>query len=432
MRFLPRTRSFAIGAAPQLLTGLVALACVAACSSTDGPPPPTQAQPSNGAPPIKDDLNDGEPTIVDEPGEGNSGTGTNPGGGSTVLNLGTETLCDNNDDNGNGIIDDVDVGKDGLCDCISIGFFGEIASDAGAATLSFEGWLTERSGQIPIKHLAATDTLTAEWLSSLQVLIVGGMQARAAQGQSPAFSAAEVAAFDDWIQNRGGGAITLSGYTANISDALPTSELLQHTGLSYDTTSVSGAGVISEGAPPVWLTNITAPTHPSVEGVNQVGVYYGYPVAGDGVAILSGEGYVLAMAKEWGNGRVFAFADEWITQDATWQGLANGQQAPCQQQCNEQANSCRIATEHCTTCEMQPCSDPNDTDLETCSKGCQQGCEFETALCATNTALCDSCSADVLAREEATPRFWLNTIRWLTPANECKVEIPPRVTIRVK
>lgn len=420
------------------LTGLlggVALVAVSNCSSSgpEGPttgfgdPPPGQ-NPGNNAPPSDTDLIGGD--ILPVPG-GNNPPGS-PGSTPTVPGLGGETLCDGKDDNGNGIIDDVDVGMDGLCDCIRIGFFGEVASDAGTATDSFEAWLTARSGQIPIQHLAATDTLTTQWLSSLQVLIVGGLKDRRARaGNNPAFTAEEIAAFDDWIQNKGGGVITLSGYTANLDDARPVSELLQNTGLSYDLASVTGPGVIDLNGPPVWLTGITTPTHPIVDGVKEIGVYYGYPVVGDGTTILSAEGYVLGMAKELGLGRVFAFADEWITQDATWAGLRNGQQNPCQQPCNEQANICRIATEQCTQCEAQPCSDPNDTDPQTCTKGCQGSCASETQRCETNTQLCKTCSDEVIDREEATPRLWLNTIRWLTPANECKVEIPPRGGVRV-
>jgi hypothetical protein len=409
------------------------LTVLASCSAGETAPPPraTTGTPtgSNTPPPVLTD--NGDPTLVPDDGDTSGvGSGANP---PRAPNLGTETVCDDIDDNANGIIDDVDVGKDGLCDCIHIGFFGGIASDAGMATAAFDTWLIERSGQIPIKRLASTDTLTADWLSSLQVLIVGGLKERAAAaGSGAAFTADEIAAFDAWVSEQGGGVFTLSGYTANATDARPVSELLQHSGLAYDTTNVPAAGVISNGGPPVWLTDIVTPTHPTVEGVNQVGVFYGYPVTGDGTPILDGEGYTLAMAKQWGIGRVFAFADEWITQDATWSGLANGQADPCQQPCNEQANICRIATEQCANCEEQPCSDPADTDITTCSKGCQPSCESETTRCATNTALCETCTADVDAREQATPRLWLNTIRWLTPANECQVAIPPNVSVRVR
>lgn len=416
----------------RLLAASGCVLAVAACSAaSSGPPGPADdgqgpeqgADEPNGTPQGPVDISDGQPTLITEEGEEGSGAPLAP-------NLGGESVCDGKDDNGNGIIDDVDVGKDGLCDCIRIGFYGEVASDAGSANASFEAWLVERSGLVPIKRLSAREELTAEWLSDLQVLIVGGLRERVSGGDG--FSADEIAAFDAWVRDQGGGVITLSGYTANIADARPTAELLGNTGLGYDTQSVSGPGVISEGGPPVWLTDILAPDHPTVEGVSQIGVFYGYPVTGDGTAILAGEGYTLAMAKQWGLGRVFAFADEWITQDATWSGLANGQADPCQQPCNEEANICRIAAEQCAQCEMQPCSDPKETDLLTCSKGCQGSCQSETERCATYSAECATCTADVSAREQATPRLWLNTIRWLTPDNECKVEIPPDVSIRVR
>jgi hypothetical protein len=362
---------------------------------------------------------------------GGTGGGPSPNGSGGPI-TGTETTCDGQDNDHNGIIDDVDVGKDGLCDCIHIGFFGDVASDAGTATGSFEAWLVARSGLIPIQHLAATETLTSAWLSNLQVLIVGGLKKRAASaGSNPAFSAVELAAFDDWVQNKGGGAVTLSGYTTSIADARPVSELLQHSGLSYDLNSVSGAGVISEDGPPVWLNEIATPDHPIVDGVKEVGIYFGYPVLGDGTVIFTGEGYNLGMAKQWGKGHVFAFSDEWITQDATWSGLAKGQQNPCQQECNEQQNICRISTEQCAQCETQPCSDPADTDITTCAKGCQTSCKNETDRCAMYTQQCATCTDGVVERAEATPRLWLNAIRWLTPDNQCKVSIPPRGGVQI-
>jgi hypothetical protein len=404
-----------------------ALFAVAACAAS-APPPAPNGEDGDLVP--VPNIEGDQPLILDE-NDPRSNPSAGGSGAPPPANLGSESVCDDMDDNNNGIIDDVDVGKDGLCDCIHIGFFGKIASDAGGATASFESWLVERSGQVPLKRIAATDTLTADWLASLQVLIVGGLGERAARaGSNPAFTGDEIAAFDDWIQNRGGGVITLAGYSANSTDAQPTAELLQHTGLGYDLSSVPSEGVIGEGAPPVWLTGIATPDHPSVEGVNQIGVYYGYPVVGDGTLIFAAQGYDLARAKEWGAGRVFAFADEWITQDATWSGAEGGQADPCQQPCNEQANICRVAAEQCEQCAAQPCSDSNDTDITTCSKGCQPSCESETQRCETNTALCTTCTAEVTAREEATPRLWLNTIRWLTPDNECKVAIPLSVRIR--
>lgn len=411
------------------LAALSGTGALGACSSPDAPPPPGSSSnnpPSPGSPggPLAP-INPNE--IISVPSEGSHLEGS----GSLPINLGSETLCDGLDENDNGIIDDVDVGGDGLCDCIRLGFFGQVTSDAGAGTTAFESWLVERSGQVPLKRLPATSPLTREWLADLQVLVVGGMQARAAQvGAGPAFTQEEIAAFDDWIRNQGGGVITLSGYSNLANDARPTHELLATTGMGYNYTSVPAEGVIGEGAPPVWLSGIVAPDHPTVENVAEIGVYYGYPVTGDGTTILRASGYDLAMAKTVGSGRVFVFADEWITQDLTWSGSVQGQNDACQQPCNEQTNICRISREQCAQCATQPCSDPSDTDITTCAKGCQPSCDNETQRCEMYTQQCQTCAGAGAAREQATARLWLNTIRWLTPDNECKVEIPLFINVR--
>ncbi len=411
----------------QLATGVVVLAALAcptalSCSAADEPAPAPVGFENDGQP--GGSIEDSE-AIIDD-GTSSSGSGSS---GPIAPNLGGEERCDGVDENGNGIIDDVDIGKDGLCDCIHLGFFGQVSSDAGSQTGAFQAWLEERSGEFPVQNLAATDTLTADWLSDIQVLIVGGMQERARRG-APYFSDDELAAFDDWLQNAGNGVFTLAGYTDDSGDVAPTNELIERLGVQYRTAGIAPEGVIGDGAPPIWLTGIVAPDHPSVENVAEVGFYYGYPVEGDGTVILQSQGYDLAIAKEYGAGRAFIFADEWITQDITWSGTIQGMNDPCQQPCNEQSNICRIAEEQCANCKTQPCSDPMETDPETCSRGCDGSCENETSRCLDYTAQCEACSGDVTEREQATPRLWLNTIRWLTPESECKVEIP--VTIRVR
>lgn len=411
------------------LTVLAVLACSAGETTNDpsivapGPTPPPQHVTPGSPPPIGGQMPPSTDVIdVPSPAPGATSSDGKP------HNLGSETECNGMDDNGNGIIDDVDVGNDGLCDCLNIGFFGEVASDAGSETAQFEAWLLERSS-VPVQRLAATETLTAEWLAGVQVLVVGGLQSRSAQSGA-AFSEAERAAFDSWLHG-GGGVFVLAGYTEDSRDAQPTVELITNTGMSYDLQSVPSEGVIGQGeTPPVWLDGIVAPDHPSVEGVEAIGVYYGYPVTGDGTPILQAQGYTLAMVKEVGAGRAFVFADEWITQDVTWSGLTVGGNDPCQQPCQEQSNICRIANEQCERCALEPCSDPNETDLDACTKGCQPSCESETNRCNTYTQQCETCSAERATREQATPRLWLNTLRWLTPQNECQVEIPPIIPIR--
>lgn len=243
-----------------------------------------------------------------------AGIVTAPGNGS-VANLGTEEACDGIDSNNNGVVDDVDKGKDGLCDCLNVGFLGDIASDAGNMTAAFATWLEARS-DVPVTKILATAPLTEQLLAPLQVIVVGNMTARVTQN-SPAYSEAELTVLRNWVSVRGGGLMTLAGFTGNETHMLPTAQLLAPFGLGYDYLG-RGAGILGEGAPPMVITGITQPMHPTVDGVKKLGVYYGYPVIGDGEVIVSEKGFNLAMAKQTGKGRVFLFADEWITQDTLW------------------------------------------------------------------------------------------------------------------
>src|SRR5688572_7099234 len=217
----------------------------------------------------------------------------------TPLNVGSEVACDGLDENGNGVIDDVDKGRDGLCDCLRIGFLGDFASDAGNRTAAFEGWLEERS-DVPVTHIGATQALTAELLRDLQVVVVGNLSQRANSG---GFSPAEVDAVRQWIEVEAGGLMTLAGYTARESDIVPTVALLAPTGLSYDYMG-RGPGVLGMGAPPVISRGIVAAEHPSLAGITAMGIYNAYPVVGDGEVLIREGNFNLAMSKTLGAGNV--------------------------------------------------------------------------------------------------------------------------------
>jgi hypothetical protein len=334
--------------------------------------------------------------------------------------IGSELLCDGIDENENGIIDDVDVGRDGLCDCLRIGFLGTVASDAGNQTAAFEDWLEERS-DIPVRHFDANAPLTADSFGDLQVLVVGNLSERANAG---GYSPAEVEAVAAWVRDSGGGMITLAGYTAQEQHIVPTVQLLGPTGLSYDYQG-RGPGVLGVGAPPVITRGVVAPDHPTMEGLVAMGIYNAYPVIGDGEVIVREGNFNLAMTTPFGEGLVFAFSDEWITQDSLWYPLDNLPLTPCQQQCNQCNQQCDQCDRQCDACQEQPCTGGQvNVDAATCARGCDQGCESCTRNCNACAAQCQVCSADELNDRLDIPRFWLNTLRWLTPENECKVPIP--------
>lgn len=339
------------------------------------------------------------------------------------LNIGSELACDGIDENQNGIIDDVDRGRDGLCDCLRIGFLGALASDAGNQTGAFEAWLEERS-DVPVTHIGARETLTAELLSDLQVLIIGNVAERGDAG----YPAPEVEALRQWIDTEGGGLMSLAGYTARETDVVPTTSLLAPLGLGYDYQG-RGPGVLGMGqAPPVLVRGLLAPEHPVLDGISVLGVYLGYPVTGDGEVLVREGTFDLAMAKVIGTGHVLAFADEWITQDALWYPMMNRALTPCEQGCTQCTTQCVQCDQQCADCQQQPCAGGELPAADgTCARGCDQACQ----ACSTNCESCEQTCADCSALEQQDqldiPRFWLNALRWLTPANECQVPIPPRV-----
>jgi hypothetical protein len=340
------------------------------------------------------------------------------------INVGSETVCDGIDENNNGITDDVDKGRDGLCDCLHIDFLDALTSDAGNRTDAFETWLEARS-DVPVAHIGARDTITADALKDLQVLVIGNLAERRSAG---GYSAAEVEALQQWIQVDGGGLMSLAGYTSTEQDITPTVALLAPTGLSYDYQS-RGSGVFNMvvGPPPAIVHGIVAPDHPSVEGIQALGVFHAYPVLGDGQVIVRENNFNLAMAKEIGAGHVYAFADEWITQDVLWSPIMRPL-TPCQQSCSQCTNQCSNCDTQCANCQLQPCEGGQQVpEGATCRRGCDQACTQCATNCQTCKTACAACSA--LEQDDTLdiPRFWLNVIRWLTPVNECQVPVPPTI-----
>jgi hypothetical protein len=236
----------------------------------------------------------------------------------------------------------------------------------------------------------------------------------------------DVAALRQWIE-AGGGLMSLAGYTNREADVLPTVTLLGPTGMSYDYQG-RGAGVMSMGAPPMITRGIVATDHPSMDGITAMGVYAAYPIVGDGQVIIREGAFDLAMAKTFGAGNVFAFSDEWITQDALWTPMLNRPLSQCQQSCNQCTTQCASCDQQCTDCALQPCEGGQQAPAgETCRRGCDQGCTSCSTNCDTCEQACAACSAVEALDKLDIPRFWLNTMRWLTPANECQVPVPPSI-----
>lgn len=224
--------------------------------------------------------------------------------------LGLETQCTGQDDDGNGVIDDVDVGGDGICDCLSVAVLGLHGEWGQGDALS--GWLAERIDR-PVTEIEPGG-LTVEGLQPYHVLIIRDVSSNHTPGLS--FSSAQAEALWEWVRG-GGGLMTLIGYS-DATEIYNVNRLLEPFNLSYGSEQI----VQGEGqAAPVtqWFE------HPLSQGIERLGADNGYPAAGQGFTFAAEQGYDFGKAATIGDGHVLVWGDEWITYENEWLGVAEFQ-----------------------------------------------------------------------------------------------------------
>lgn len=236
-----------------------------------------------------------------------------------VVALRGQELCDGDDENGNGVIDDLDANGDGLCDCLRAGVHGYPGAAQGMDQLR----ALMHARAVPTDILAG-EALTADLLAGLDLLIIQDVQdgqATSTVGQAGqgigigrAYSAEEVEAVAAWVA-AGGGLMTLTGYVAAKGETTNSNRLLAPFGLSYGSEAILDAFTGPEFPVTHWNS-----AHPLASGITQVGFANGHPVSGG--TLIAWEpnpgAHDVARAVDWGRGHVFAWGDEWITYDPEW------------------------------------------------------------------------------------------------------------------
>jgi len=210
-----------------------------------------------------------------------------------------ERACDGIDDDCNGFVDDIDVGMDGICDCLAIGIIGTSGSLAAS---QFQQWLIDRGSSAERIDPALVD---AAVLDAYDVVILDQL--------TRAYTPAETAAFDAWVTG-GGGLMSMTGHTANpVSAQQWPNGILGPMGLEYQ-------GSLRDGPVTDFLP------HPITAGLTSVTFLGGFEV----VATIPGQSEVIArlpgavpaaQAQERGAGKVFVWGDEWIEYDSEWAAL---------------------------------------------------------------------------------------------------------------
>ena len=220
---------------------------------------------------------------------------------------GTEMTCDDIDDDCNGLVDDIDVGGDGIYDCLRIALIGNAGSHGSS---NFNAWLTMQGTVVDRLGTSAADPFETATIASYDVVILDQL----VRDYTPD-EAAVLAAFVEG----GGGVMSMSGYTGGAGD-FRANTLYLGIGLEYIAGLRNG---------PVTTFHV----HPTTSGLTSVSFLGGFRI-NEVTGVTGGANTVVAeladgpaaMAQERGAGRVFVWGDEWVQFDSEWSSMPEIQQ----------------------------------------------------------------------------------------------------------
>lgn len=204
------------------------------------------------------------------------------------------------------------------------------ANPSGDPDTALQDWLNSSSaGTARVDNFTQRVALTADFLSTYNVIILASLSEDSNVGPWWTFTDAEAAAFRAWVE-AGGGVIALTGYSSG-NEMSPVNQLIGFSGISYNNDGVWGAcvdwqicGCTHSNTVSDWNRADPAIANLST-GVTLVGFQNGHSIASpaDGHIAATVDGKNALVGKLAGQGRVLAFGDEWITYTSQWTGAGD-------------------------------------------------------------------------------------------------------------
>ncbi|WP_434421279.1 hypothetical protein [Nannocystis pusilla] len=272
----------------------------ATSSTTDPDTTSTTSPVTDGSATDPDTATTIEPGTTTEPGSTTMGESTTTG--PDCIPTGEET-CNDLDDDCNGIVDDVDIGGDGICDCLNIAIFGNEGANPSA---EFQAWLEAQGTQVDRISLDITP-IDAVTLEKYDIVILDWLVRN--------YSADEAAIIKTWVE-AGGGLMSMTGHTNNQTVVDRPNSIIAPMGLAYNNSQGFFSGPVTQWA-----------QHPITEGITSVSFYGGLyvDITEDGVAVNEVIGTLpqgpVAVGQTRIDGKLFIFGDEWIEFDSEWQQI---------------------------------------------------------------------------------------------------------------
>ena len=221
------------------------------------------------------------------------------------------------------------------CSTLNVAVVGTKGDWGDSSDTAFQSWLNASStGTAKVDNYLKKPSFTPEFLAAYNLIILAGLGDDSNNGPWWTFSASEVAAFQDWIENKGGGVISLAGYSGDNQEITAKNTLLAFSEIAYDQPNISAPCAIAKchyecGNPAGQITefNRTDPVIANLSlGVTMIGMDGGHPIIAPADAHVAAFTTNATSVSNWlvgkitGKGRVLLFADEWITYTSQWDG----------------------------------------------------------------------------------------------------------------